>query len=194
MTLTSPFTWSSVIKGIVSIVFFILFYSFITCFVGLSCCHGLSPSLSAALAVSIIHHLHSPAIYTSFYSQSVFPLCWLHLSTLIQLFQPVCAALGCLWVLGLKQHHYRHLSAVEKRLCIHWLPRIKVTHPVTFKKTENVISPLLMAISCFYEEQWRPNYTAANAATTNVDVNCKTTDRFDWETVNLNFTDKITSA
>lgn len=39
-------------------------------FVGLSHCHSFSPSLSAALVVSIIHHLHSLAIYTSFYSRS----------------------------------------------------------------------------------------------------------------------------
>lgn len=89
-------------------------------FVGLCCCHRLSPSLSAVL-VSIIHHLHSQAIYTSFYSQSVFPLCWLHLSTPIQIFQPVYAIWGCLWLLGLKQHHCR------SQKCIEWLLHLKAS-------------------------------------------------------------------
>lgn len=53
------------------------------------CCHSHSPSLLAAWVVSIIHHLPSSAIYTSFYSQSAFMLCWLHLSTPVQIFQPV---------------------------------------------------------------------------------------------------------
>lgn len=61
----------------------------------------LSPSLSAAMVVSIIHHLHSPAIYTSFYSQSVLPSCGLHLSTLIQIFHFGSPVLSCLWTLGL---------------------------------------------------------------------------------------------
>lgn len=79
--------------------------------VGLCCCHSPSPSLSAALVVSIIHHLHSQAIYTSFYSQSAFTLCWLHLSTLIQIFRPMCGVLSLLVT-----------SGSEK--CIHWLPYI----------------------------------------------------------------------
>lgn len=94
-------------------------------FTGLSCCHDLSLSLSAALLVSIIHHLHSQAIYTSFYSQSVFPLCWLHLSTLIQLFQLLYAVLGCLQVLGLKksittgtQERCEHIMHI-KPFCYH---------------------------------------------------------------------------
>lgn len=89
-------------------------------FVGLCCCHGPSPSLSAVV-VSIIHHLHSQAIYTSFYSQSVFPLCWLHLSTPIQIFHPVYAIWGCLWLLGLKRHRCR------SQKCIQWLLHLKAS-------------------------------------------------------------------
>ena len=55
------------------------------------CCHCHSPSLLAAWLVSIIHHLSTKAIYTSFYSQSAFMLCWLHLSTPVQILQPVHA-------------------------------------------------------------------------------------------------------
>lgn len=84
--------------------------------VGLCRCHNLSPSLSAALVVSIIHHLHSQAIYTSFYSQSAFTLCWLHLSTPIQIFRPMCAVLSLLVT-----------SGSEK--CIHWLPYINKRAP-----------------------------------------------------------------
>lgn len=142
------------LAGFLVLFYSFLFYAFILSFIGLSCCHGLSPSLSAALVVSIIHHLHSQAIYTSFYSQSVFPLCWLHLSTLIQIFQPVYAVLGCLWVPGLKQHHYRYPCAVEKHM--HTLTSMHkvLIHPATSKKKkgytflyENCISlPPLMAL------------------------------------------------
>lgn len=81
------------------------------CPAGLCCCHSLSPSLSAAVVVSIIHHLHSQAIYTTFYSQSAFTLCCLHLSTAIQIFRPVWAVLG-----------RPATSGPEK--CIRWLPHI----------------------------------------------------------------------
>lgn len=47
------------------------------------------PSLLAAWVAFIIHHLPSEAIYTSFYSQPAFMLCWLHPSTPVQIFQPV---------------------------------------------------------------------------------------------------------
>lgn len=56
----------------------------------LSCYGGIPYSTSVPWVISIINHLHchhTPAIYTVFYTQSVFTLHWLHLSTLIQLFQ-----------------------------------------------------------------------------------------------------------
>lgn len=86
------------------------------CPVGLYCCHSLSPSLSAAVVVSIIHHLHSRAIYTTFYSQSAFTLCCLHLSTAIQIFRPVWAVLG------------RPVTSGPEK-CIRWLPHINKCVP-----------------------------------------------------------------
>lgn len=92
------------------------------CPVGLYCCHSLSPSLSAAVVVSIIHHLHSQAIYTTFYSQSAFTLCCLHLSTAIQIFRPVWAVLG------------RPVTSGPEK-CIRWLPHInKCVANKSFKK------------------------------------------------------------
>lgn len=93
------------------------------CPVGLCCCHSLSPSLSASLVVSIIHHLHSQAIYTTFYSQSAFTLCCLHLSTAIQIFRPVWAVLG-----------RPATSGPEK--CIRWLPHINKSVPNEWFKTK----------------------------------------------------------
>lgn len=120
----------------------ILFHSLLSYytsyFAGLSCCHTLSSSLSAALVVSIIHHLHSQAIYTSFYSQSAFLLHWLHLSTLIRLFQLPYAVLGHLQILGLKQHHYRYSSVVwthtfcyqkRRNCCIINIKRLRLRFP-----------------------------------------------------------------
>lgn len=63
------------------------------------------------MVVSIIHHLHSQAIYTTFYSQSAFTLCCLHLSTAIQIFRPVWAVLG------------RPVTSGPEK-CIRWLPHI----------------------------------------------------------------------
>lgn len=83
-------------------------------------CHSLSPSLSAALVVSIIHHLHSQAIYTSFYSESAFTHCWLHLSTPIQIFRPVCAVLSL------------HVTSGSEK-CIHWLPYINKRAPNKYR-------------------------------------------------------------
>lgn len=91
---------------------------------GLSCCHSLSPSLSAALLVSIIHHLSSLAIYTSFYSQSVVPLRWLHLSTLIRIFQPVYAVLSCRWGSGPGRRRHTFPCTVENHLAP-WKPLVR---------------------------------------------------------------------
>lgn len=81
------------------------------------------------MVVSIIHHLHSQAIYTTFYSQSAFTLCCLHLSTAIQIFRPVWAVLG------------RPVTSGPEK-CIRWLPHInKCVANKSFKKKKALLHP-----------------------------------------------------